>query len=316
MPQGMPSSQPARTLAHYPKLEVAMRHALALLMLVTPAVAQDGKVINKVQTSNFATVTADIAPPVPGDTIAAVLADPVQREAILAAAFERLGRMEPYRELLRTSLTTLLADPESQALFRDHLYVQFDNYGFVPDQPEQIVRVAGLAFVPWALESGVASRGYLSVPDQRQALTNMVRVAEALEPDACAEYISSWTTPDVQMQHELQVMTSWPPAEAAAAMALILRSGVVSEASLADGALLPAADGAKTRRALGIQVVAAINALPDPDKAFAALAPFAWNDPEGTCDATVIVMKTALAMSGQDGEDAIKLLLQVGLDGV
>jgi hypothetical protein len=247
------------------------------------------------------------------EAMAATLAQPVLQERALALAAAQTRLPGPARDALMAGLAGLLQDDAARQALAVAMRDQFDQFGIDSPTDEQISRVAATLLPPWALDSAAIGLPQLPVADQRALLSARRTIAESLSVERCEMYLSDYAT-DARAV-ELSAIAALPPEQAAVEITRLMAASRAAHGDKPATATLAPADEDEARRTLGVAIMAAVDASPDPDRLIAALSPTAYVDPADGCAARLVVLRAALDMPAPAGDQAIRLIAAYGLDG-
>jgi hypothetical protein len=214
---------------------------------------------------------------------------------------------------LRAALLDLLHNPAAQAALSGAVGEEFDSYGIAAPTQDQIARVAATMLPGWALDGVAVGLPRLPVADQRAILATRLAIAESLSPERCEAYLSIWAHDARAI--EMSAIAAMPPDRANAVLGLLMAASLAEYRDDPPRLRMVPADEDRARQTLGAAIMAAVDASPDPDRLIAALSPTAWVDPADACAARVLILRTALDMPAPDGDLAVRLIAEYGLDG-
>ncbi len=269
--------------------------ALIALGLAPPAAAQDTGVQNP-----------------PADVIVTALSGEPVRTRMVDLAMGQVRFPAALQAPLRRALSDLVASPAAQAALGTALRDQFTQFGFVTPSDDQIARVGATLLPSFALDGAAEGLPRLPVADQRAVLATRLSIAEGLTAERCDAYLNDRAE---ARGIEMSAIAALPPDRAAEVLGRLMAASLARyQGDLPDGSL-PPADEDRARRALGAAIMAAVDAGPDPGAMIAALSPLAYPAPAESCAARLLTLRAALALGPPDGDLAVRLIADYGLDG-
>jgi hypothetical protein len=259
------------------------------------------------------TESFDISPP--SELIAQVRAqldDPATRTAMLEAVGVRGLAPAAMTAPFQSFVGTLYDLPQLRDTMATEIARAFMTVGLLPDNPVGVGRVAAeylAAYGEPEARRGVTRR---PVPEQRAYLADTLRIAAAMTPAQCGGFLDGTMPADQQRRQVLAAVATWPAQDQTALLNNRAAAIMAAVQDAPPAVPMAAADAETARQTLGLAALAAIDASANGPDLLAAFGDPSGADPANRCAVQMIVIQTALAGTGPEGDRWLRYLIEHG----
>jgi hypothetical protein len=244
-------------------------------------------------------------------TISAVLRDAKAQMTAVDLAMARMKVPAALQGAMKEHLAALMAETVVQTGIAEDMAFTFYTMGMTPSNPDVIARLAGEQLPVWGEDWIFAGLSDLTVADQTAGLALHLRLAQAAGAQDCADYLSDVQAYSQTRRMQMEIMATWPVAEAKAALSLLRRQMMAAQTEPED---LSFAELSRVDLAAGTAIMQAVDATDDPARLYAAVGYPEQAAPEDICAARLTMLQAVQGMTGPDAALSLRYVTMYGLN--